>query len=68
MAIHAVRFNIAFEVLQNSCLAVVAAILPIHSDLFRVCARSDRTSRSIQGNRYGDLAAAAMSALLRGWI
>jgi len=42
---------------------VVAAILPIHSNLFRICTRSDRTSRSIQGNRHGYLAPAAMSAI-----
>jgi len=33
---NAVRFNSDFEVLQSSYLAVVAAILPIHSDLFRI--------------------------------
>ena len=65
---YAVRFNIAFEVLQSSYLAVVAAVLPFHSDLFRICARSDRASWGIQGNRHGNLALAAMSAVLRGWL
>lgn len=45
---------------------MVAAILPIHSDLFRIRVRSDRTSRSIQRNRHGDLALIAMSTVLRG--
>jgi hypothetical protein len=47
---------------------VVATILPIHSDLFRIRARSDRTSRSIQRDGFDDLAPAAMSAVLRGWL
>jgi hypothetical protein len=60
--------DFAFEALQSSYLAVVAAILPIHSDLLRIRARSDRTSRSIQGKRYGDLALAEMSTVLRWWL
>jgi len=55
--------DLAFEALQSSYLAMVAAILPIYSDLFRICARSDRTSWSIQRNRHGNLAPAAMPAV-----
>jgi hypothetical protein len=60
---NAVRFNIAFAVLQSSHLAMVTTILPIHSDLFRIRARSDRASWSIQRNWDGDLAFTAMSAV-----
>lgn len=47
---------------------MVAAVLPLHSNLFRIRARSDRTSRSIKGNWDGNLAPAAMSTVLRGWL
>lgn len=65
---YAVRTDFCLEVLQSSYLAVVAAILPIHSDMFRIRARGHRTSRSIQRNGHGDLAAAAMSAVFGGWL
>jgi len=64
----AVRLNFAFEILQSSNLAMVAAVLPIYSDLFQLRARSYRASWGHQGNGYGNLASAAMSAILRGWL
>jgi hypothetical protein len=37
----ALYFDFAIEVLQSSNLALVAAVLPLRSDMFRICARSD---------------------------
>jgi hypothetical protein len=34
--VDAVRSNFGFEILQSSNLAVVAAVLPFYSDLFRI--------------------------------
>ena len=39
--IDALYSDISFEVLQSSNLAMAAAVLPICSDLFRICTRSD---------------------------
>ena len=37
----ALYFDFSFEILQSSNLAVAAAVLPFHSNLFRICARSN---------------------------
>jgi len=58
-------FDFAFEVLQSSNLAVVAAVLPFCSNLLRICARSNWTPWSCPRNRYGCLAPFALPAVLR---
>ncbi len=60
--------DFAFEVLQGGNLAVATAVLPISTDVLRVCARSHPEVRRDQRNRDGGLAVAALPAVLRRWL